>query len=62
MAVVRVAARLGETMTDAQRIARLEHVVGTLVSWLVGGGLSVDEAKELHAMLTSERSHLVKEP
>ncbi len=40
-------------MTDAERIERLEHVVGTLVSWLPGNGSSISQrdAAELLKML-----------
>jgi len=39
-------------LTDPERIQRLEHVLGTLISWLQGPtGLSGEVANELRKML-----------
>ena len=41
-------------LTDTERIARLEHVVGTLIGWLMLNGLRPGEVAELLAMLNED--------
>jgi hypothetical protein len=43
------------TTTLQERIERLEHVLGTLITWLGGSGLRPDEVTKLIAMLTKEK-------
>lgn len=43
----------GDRLTDTERIARLDHVVGTLISWLMLKGLRPGEVAELLAMLNA---------
>ena len=38
-------------MRTAQRIDRIEHTLGTLITWLAYNGLRPDEAEKLLAML-----------
>ena len=38
-------------MTDAERIDRLEYVLGSLIVWLHGTSLNYAEAKQLLEML-----------
>ncbi len=44
-----------EAMSDADRIARLEHVLGTLINWIHGTALRPNDAATLLQMLESEK-------